>query len=350
MSYENTYTSDDIFSGYEPYGDVAATPQVPTSRTTRVSQVAEPDYDPRKTVNFAAKKLFGDVVSDRHLGHEAKMRIQSRLLDGFNDVAAQRARLEGERARTIADNLRIKKAEGTLEEMRLRRQAAEDQSASQNTFTNAVQAVMQNQELNPAAKRVEIDKITTENLGLVAANPRLKDVANTAKSTLPKPQKPTFTDQQKVEYRKLGISEEIIGTEDPILIGAAAEKIELKKAEASNNVREQRAAEKRRVTVLKDLAKEDFKLIPELDRYKYGISVNDETPYLIPEDHIRGKELASRILTTEEYEIFDALPDAEKHRELRKLQIKGLTAAAEIATQEKKPITDTLADELVFGL
>jgi hypothetical protein len=337
MPYEDAFTPDDMLDGYP-----SATAVMPASEPPPVA-----DFDPRRDIDPMAKKLFTDIGAERHLRPEDKIALQSKLLAGINDVSAQRSKLEAERRQSMMNNLRIEQAQGSLAAMRQRQQTAVEQTAARATFTDAVKGVMSRTDLDPLAKSAEIDRLTTENLGFVAADPDAARAVSTAKSMIPLPKVSTLTEAQIMEAAESGVPAELVATGDPYVIGATKALLDANRKAMSEKVEDRKAAQKEKATLLKDLAKDDFRFIPNMERSQYGIDPNDKTPYLLQGDHTRGRQLASLLLTPEEYKAFDALPDAEKRDEMRKLQIRALTMAVETATSEVKSDDDVLTEKLV---
>lgn len=339
MPYEDAFTPDDMLDGYPAAGGTAvAMPQPPPVQ----------DFDPRRDISPMAGKLFDEIAGARHLKPEAKFALQTQLLSGISDVSAQRAKLENERRQSMMDNMRIQGMQGSLASMRQRQQTAIEQTAARATFTDTVKGVMSRTDLDPVAKSMEIDRITTENLGFVAADPDAARVASLAKSMIPLPRVSNLTDAQVMDAAQAGVPPDVVARGNPYEIGAMRAAMEADRKARSEKAEDRKAALKEKATLLKDLAKDDFRFIPESDRLGYGISTKDKTPYLLTEDHQRGRALASILLSPEEYKAFDALPDAEKREEMLKLQLRALTQAVETATSETKSDEDVKADKL-FG-
>lgn len=340
MPYEDAFTPDDMLDGYPAAGGTAvAMPQPPPVQ----------DFDPRRDISPMAGKLFDEIAGARHLKPEAKFALQTQLLSGISDVSAQRAKLENERRQSMMDNMRIQGMQDSIISMRQRQQTAIEQTAARATFTDTVKGVMSRTDLDPVAKSIELDKLATANLGLVASDPTIRNTVDAARSLIPLPRVSTLTDAQVMDAAQAGVPPDVVARGNPYEIGAMRAALEADRKAQSEKAEDRKAALKEKATLLKDLAKDDFRFIPEDDRDAYGINVKeDKTPYLLPEDHQRGRALASILLKPEEYKAFDALPDAEKREEMRKLQLRALTQAVETATSETKSDEDIAADKL-FG-
>lgn len=341
MTYEDAFTPDDMTDGYAPSGGTV----MPATEPPPVQ-----DFDPRRDIDPMARKLFDDIGSRRHLRPEDKIALQSKLLAGISDVSAQRMKLEAKRRQSMMDNMRIQEMQGSLASMRQRQRTAVEQTAARATFTDAVKGVMARTDLDPVAKSMEIDRLTTENLGFVAADPDAARMVSTAKSMIPLPKVSGFTDAQIMDLTASGVPANIVATGDPYINGTMKAMLDAERKAQSEIAAERKAALKEKATLLKNLAKDDFRFIPEMERSTLGINPDDPNPYLMPEDHQRGRALAALVLgyETEEYKAFDALPDAEKREEMRKLQLRALTQAVETATSDTKSDEDVAADRL-FG-
>lgn len=278
----------------------------------------EREFSFEKDVAPYASKHFDRISADPNLTGSQKRELQGMLLGGADSIRQQQMKLKEDQQQGRMRDLQYATGVSALEEARARRARMEASSGEVARSQSVVQSIF-SEAASPEEKRRRLGEFQVANAATLALNPDAKQVFDIANSALPKDCEGRLTASQRARFAAAKVPQEILDTEDPVLIGQKA-------AEIADYDAQLEYAEKLKRDQTEAGIQMKLKLAQETLKFAKSDETGEDSDWLEPNSTMKATVIVGALGTPEEQARFEKLKGASSDRDradlIEKIQLR----------------------------